>query len=110
MKNYIQPGNSIDIVVGVTGIVSGQGYIAGGSLFGYAVASGLQGDLVAIQVEGVVEAAKLASDNLTLGQKVNFNDATGELQAAAGTLDGVATVVEAADNTKSTVKVKLTPL
>lgn len=109
MKNYLQPGNSLDLIAPAGGVVSGVGFIIG-QIFAIAVATKAAGEVVAGMVEGVYEMPKLAADNMTVGLKVNFNNTTKEMQLATSDLDGVATVVEAAGAATTTVKVKLTPL
>ncbi len=109
MKNFVQPGNTIDIIAPSGGIVSGVG-VRIVSLFGYAIATVAQTLPGVLQVEGVVDAAKLTADVMPVGTKVNWNNSNKELQLATSDLDGVATVVVAAGNGDTTVQVKLTPL
>ena len=108
MKNFIQPGKSIDVVLPADK-VSGDG-IRVLALFGVLVASGLSGEKRAIQVEGVFELPKLTSDVMVVGAKVNWNDSNFEFQLATSTLDGAATVIEDAGSSSSLVTVRLTPL
>lgn len=108
MKNSVQPGNTLDVVA-PNDVTSGLG-VRIGSIFGVAFASKLSGEVVAIGVEGVYDVAKLSTDAMNVGDKVNWNNTTKQLQLAAGDLDGVGTVVEAAPNPSASVKVKLTPL
>lgn len=107
MKNFVKPGNHVTVDGPTT---SGQGKLVGANLFGVAIAtvlSGYKGELV---VEGVVEIAKLSTDNMAVGAKVNWNDTNKEVQLATSDLDGVGTVVEAAAASTTVVKVKLTPV
>ena len=108
MKNFIQPGNSIDVALPADK-VSGDG-VRVLALFGVLVASGLSGEKRAIQVEGVFELPKLTSDVMVVGAKVNWNDSNFEFQLATSTLDSAATVIEAAGSSSSLVTVRLTPL
>jgi predicted RecA/RadA family phage recombinase len=109
MKNYIQPGDAIDVAAPVGGVVSGRGVMIG-SLFGISSVTAAAAEMVSIDVEGVFSVAKLSTDVMAVGAKVNWNDTTKQLQNAAGDLAAVATVVEAAGNPSSVVKVKLTPV
>lgn len=109
MKNFIQPGNSIDVALPATK-VSGDGILVGTSLFGVLVASGASGETRAINTEGVFELPKLTANVFVVGAKVNWNDTNFEFQLATTDLDNAATVVEAADGTKSVAKVRLTPV
>ena len=106
MKNFLQPGNSIDVALPADK-VSGDGVMIA-SLFGVLSASGLSGETRAIEVEGVFSLPKLTTDVMALGAKVNWNNTNFEFQNATSTLDGAATVVEAAGNGDTEVKVKLT--
>jgi len=109
MKTFQQPGDSVDLVAPSGGFVSGRGQLFGASLFGVAIATRLINETGAILIEGVVEIAKLSSDNMVVGAKVNWNNTNDEVQLATSTLDGVGTVVEAAAGSTTTVKIKLTP-
>lgn len=108
MKNFVQPGDILDLEI-PNGKLSGQGVVVG-SLFGVATESNETGAAAkrAVVVEGVVEIAKLAADAMSVGDKVNWNNATSEVQLATSTLDGVGTVVEAAGAATTVVKIKLT--
>ena len=108
MKNFIQPGDSIDVALPATK-VSGDGIMIV-SLFGVLVASGASGDTRAIEVEGVFELPKLTANVMAVGAKVNWNNTNFEFQLATTTLDNAATVVEDASGSVSLVKVKLTPV
>jgi predicted RecA/RadA family phage recombinase len=108
MKNYGQPGNSLDLAAPANVLSGGPVLIS--SIFGVAVESKLLGETVAVQVEGVVTLPKLSANVIAAGVKLNYNTATGELQLATSTLNGVATAVEAAGAGVLTVKVKLTPV
>lgn len=106
MKNFVKPGDHIE-VDGPT--VSGEGKLVGAALFGVAIATVAASEKGALVVEGEVDIAKLAADNLVAGQKVNWDDTAKEVKAAAGDLDAVGTVTVDADNTKTSVRIKLTP-
>ena len=108
MKNFVQPGNIIDVLAPAD-VLSGEG-VRIGSLFGIAITNALSGEKLSITVEGVVETAKLTSDVMTVGAKVNWNNSNAEVQLATSTLDGVGTIVEDAGNGATVVKIKLTPL
>jgi len=109
MKNYLQPGNILDLIAPSGGVVSGAPLILG-NIFAVPQSSEAENDTFAGVVEGVVEVDKLSTDNMTIGLKVNWNDTTKEVQLATSDLDGVGTVVEAAGASTTSVKIKLTPL
>ena len=106
MKNFIQPGKVITVAAPAD-VLSGAGVMIG-SIFGVAAFDALSGVDVEISTEGVFEMPKLTANVMAVGNKVNWNNATKKFQLATSTLDGAATVVEAADGTVSVVKVKLT--
>ena len=109
MKNFLQPGNILDLIAPSGGVVSGAPLILG-NIFAIPQASAAVGETFAGLVEGIVEVDKLSTDNMTVGAKVNWSDTNKEVQRATSDLDGVATVVEAAAAATTKVKVKLTPL
>lgn len=109
MKNFIQPGDTLDLIAPTGGVVSGKGYIHG-QIFAVAQETKAQTEKYAGLVEGVVEMDKLSTDNMTEGLKVNWNASNEEFQLATSDLDNVGTVVEAAAASTTKVKVKLTPL
>lgn len=109
MKNFSQPGNTLDLVAPSGGVVSGNAFIIG-SIFAVANATKAAGEVVAGDVEGVHELDKLVTNVVAVGAKLNFNNTNKELQLATSDLDGVATAIEAAGNGVTKVKVKLTPV
>lgn len=109
MKNYIQPGNVIQIASLAAAMTKGVGFKVG-SLFGIAVDTAAIGEVGELAVEGVFEVAKLAADNMTLGLKVNWDDTNKWVKLATSDLDNVGTVVEAAGAASTKVKIKLTPV
>lgn len=106
MKNFIQPGKVLTVAAPAD-VLSGAGVMVG-SLFGVAAYDALSGADVEVSREGVFELPKLDTDNMAVGDKVNWNNTTKQLQKATSTLDGVGTVVEAAVATTTVVKVVLT--
>lgn len=109
MKNFLQPGISLDLIAPTGGVVSGAPVLIA-KILAVPVATKAQTETFAGLVEGVFELAKLTANVWAVGVKVNWNDATKEFQLAPSTLDNAATVVEAADGTKSVGKVRLTPV
>jgi len=108
MKNFLQPGISIDVAAPAD-VASGKG-VRLLNLFGIASTTVKAGEQVAIGTEGVYEVDKLVTDVMSVGQKLNWDNGNAELKLAGGDLDKVATVVEAAGNGATTVKAKLTPV
>lgn len=110
MKTYVKPGKHISFTASGSSYASGVGVLLGAALFGVALGDVADGEDGEIVTEGVVEIAKLSTDNMALGAKVNWNDTNGEVQLATSDLDGVGTVVEAAGASTTMVKIKLTPV
>lgn len=107
MKNFLQPGNILDLIAPSGGVVSGVPVLIG-SILAVPVASVAQGEVFAGAVEGVFTLPKLTANTWAVGIKVNWNDTNGEFQIATSDLDNAATVVEAASSSVSEGKVRLT--
>ncbi len=105
MKNYIQPGLSVDVAAPYD-VASGAGALVG-SLFGVAGTTVLSGATVTLTRAGVFEMAKVSAQAWTVGAKIYWDD-TAKLcttVATANTLIGVA--LSAAANPSSTGEVLL---
>lgn len=107
MKNFLQPGNILDLIAPSGGVVSGAPVLIG-SILAVPVASAAEDEVFAGAVEGVFTLAKLAANTWATGDKVNWNDSNKEFQLATSDLDNAATVVEDASNSVSEGKVRLT--
>ncbi|HXV31864.1 MAG TPA: DUF2190 family protein [Sinorhizobium sp.] len=108
MKNYIQPGKSIDITAPSGGVTSGLVAIIG-SLIGVAAVTAAEGEAAAIATEGVFELPKTSAQAWTVGAKIYW-DATNSVAttvSTSNTLIGIAVAVAA--NPSSTGMVKLGP-
>lgn len=106
MKNYIQPGDAIDIVAPAGGTVSGRVCILG-SLIGVAASTVAQGADCALHTEGVFELAKTSAQAWTVGAKIYW-DGTNNVAtttSSGNTLIGIA--VAAAANPSAVGWVKL---
>lgn len=109
MKNFIQPGNQLDLIAPAGGVVSGVGYLIA-SILAFAVATKSATETFAGVVEGVVDAPKLTTDVVAAGTKLHWNNTNKEFQLATSDLDDAATAVEAQGNGDTSIKVKLTPV
>lgn len=109
MKNFLQPGGTLDLIAPSGGVVSGAPVLIG-SILAVPVANAAQTLVFAGAVEGVFELAKLTANTWVAGDKVNWNDSNKEFQLATSDLDNAATVVEAASSSVSVGKVRLTPV
>lgn len=106
MKNYVSKGDILSVVAPSGGVVSGAPFILN-NLFLIPLATAAAGELVACLAEGVATVAKLSTDDMAVGEVVNWNDTNKEVQEATSDLDGVGHVVEAAGNGITEVKIKL---
>ena len=106
MKNYIQPGNSIDLTPG-SDVASGVGFLFGTSLFGVAAADVSNGESGAFVTEGVVEIAKTSALQIDVGDRVFWNVAGKLVNKTATSQQCVGVCVEDAANPSATVKIKL---
>lgn len=110
MKNYIQPGNVIDIIAAAA-LTSGQAFPVG-CLLAVPVIDGVIGQIVPSHIEGVFELPKLSSAAFTAGQSLRWKVSTKQFSttgAATGDLEGCAVAIAAAPNPSATVLVKLCP-
>jgi predicted RecA/RadA family phage recombinase len=104
-QNYIQKGNSLDLVAPYD-VNSGDGMLVG-SLFGVASNDAVSGAAVVAELVGVWELKKTSAQAWTQGAKVYWDNTAKEVTttATANTLIGVA--AEAAANPSSTGIVRL---
>lgn len=108
MKNFLQPGHSIDVPAPTGGSVSGMPVIIG-SLIGIASVTAAELAMIAIQVTGCYELPKVSAQAWAIGAKIYW-DATAKLAtttASANTLIGVA--IEPAANPSTVGSVRLGP-
>lgn len=75
MKNYIQPGNTLDLIAPSGGVLSGQFYLIGAA-FVCANIDAAQGELFTGETEGVFSGTKTASQVWTNGQRIFWNNST----------------------------------
>jgi predicted RecA/RadA family phage recombinase len=105
MRNYIQPGDTLDLTAPAGGIVSGQAHLFG-DIFGIASTDAAEGRKVAVKVEGVFKLPKASGGGLAEGQKVYWiaadKRATGT--ASGNTLVGHAVETVAAGATEVAVR------
>ena len=105
MKNYIAPGDIVDVAAPYE-VASGDGALIG-ALFGVAVADAANGTPVRLKTTGVFDLAKLAAQAWTLGAKIYWDNTNKRCTSVAtdNTLIGVA--VAAAANPSATGLVRL---
>ncbi len=77
MKNYIQPGDLIEVAAPAP-IKSGDG-VKIGALFGIAAINAETGEAVNIKTTGVFEVAKADADEISVGDVLYWDDTTKEV-------------------------------
>jgi predicted RecA/RadA family phage recombinase len=104
-KNYIQPGEVLDVTLGAT-ITSGSGLLVSKRV-GVALADGVSGDTIAVQVKGVFNLPKLSTDVVAQGDLLYWDNTNKRLTttSTSNTLAGYATA--AASGTATTVNIAL---
>lgn len=108
MKNYIQPGKSIDITAPAGGVVSGQITVIG-SLIGVSNQNAAEGEPAVLDTEGVFEVPKTSALAVAVGDKLYWDNTNKVVNKTASGNTLVGTAVSAAANPSSTVMLKLGP-
>lgn len=105
MKNFIQPGNVVDVIA--TAAVASGAPVLIGSLFGVATKAAAIGEVVPIVVEGVVEINKDTALAVLQGDRLFWDAANAwvDKTSAAQTCVGVA--VEGAIAAATKIKMKI---
>ncbi|WP_367714511.1 DUF2190 family protein [Nitratireductor sp. GISD-1A_MAKvit] len=104
MRNYIQPGDTLDLTAPAGGVQSGQ-ILKIGDLVGVASTDAAEGHKVAVAVEGVFSLPKETGTGLSEGAKAYWTGSEISGTASGNTLCGH--VIEAASAGAVTVKVRL---
>jgi predicted RecA/RadA family phage recombinase len=108
MRNFVQPGKSIEITAPSGGVTSGVGVLVG-NLFGVAEVTAAVGARVNIAVEGVYELAKTSALAIAEGDLLWFDNTNKVVFKTATGNKPVGIAVTAAANPSPTVQVKLVP-
>ena len=106
MKNYIQPGDYVEIVASAA--ISSGDMVVIGELHGVAAKDAAIGEKVNLHTVGVYSLPKKTGSGkaLDLGDHVHFDSSEQKCDVSGGAIIGVC--VEAAADGASSVKVKLT--
>jgi predicted RecA/RadA family phage recombinase len=105
MKNFIQEGDRIILVAGGT-VTSGSPVFIGGSA-AIPVISGISGDSIPCQLEGVFELTKKESLAITQGDNLYWDSTPGEITKTLADGVYIGRAFAAAGGSDSTVMVKL---
>lgn len=107
MKNYIQDGNVIDVVLAAI-IVSGAA-LKVGSLFGVAQKSGAIGETVGLVTTGVFDLPYGVAATVSVGDLIYWDDTAKTVTKTSSGNTKVGIAVQAAASADPTLRVKLVP-
>jgi predicted RecA/RadA family phage recombinase len=83
MRNFIQPGDSLAVVVPYAGgVTAGQGVLVG-ALFGIAATDGAQNAIIEAQTQGVFDISKEPAMAITAGARVFWDNANRRITTTA---------------------------
>lgn len=104
MKNFLQPGDSIDVAAPAGGSISGQPVIIG-SLIGIASMTAVATTVIAIQIEGCFSLPKVAAQAWATGAKIYWDAVAKNATtvSAGNTLIGVAIADALAADTSGSI-------
>ena len=103
MKNFVQPGDIVDIVAPSGGTTSGVGVLVG-QLFGIAETTATAGNRVAIAVTGVFDIAKTSALAITAGDPLYWDDTNKCVNKTAASQHKVGIAIADAGNPSATVR------
>lgn len=109
MKNYIQPGDVLDVTPAAE-VLSGAGFLIGSGttgLIGVAIATIPANTIGSVRVSGVFELPKLGTDVVAVGAQLYWDDINKRLTLTATNNSFAGWAVEAAGNGVTTVKIRL---
>lgn len=111
MRNFIQPGGTLDLVAPSGGVTSGVGILIG-AIFAVASADAAEGETFAGAVRGVFElaaATHASTQAMAAGDPAYWDAGNDRITATAAGNTMVGVVVEDKVSTAATVKVVLVP-
>lgn len=103
MRNFVQPGDNIEITVPSGGITSGVGVLIGG-LFGVAEVTAAQGEKANIRTRGVVAIAKTSALAINEGDSLYWDNTNRVVNKTATSQKLVGVAVLGAANPSATVQ------
>lgn len=106
MKNFVQNGDIIHVVISGSAVVSGQ-VLKIGNVIGVATKDGAIGDTVAFSVSGVYSLVKVTTDVVTQGALMYWDDTAKKVTITATSNTLVGPAWEAAGNGVTTVATHL---
>ena len=107
-RNYVQPGNcSVTVPAPAGGVSSGDSVLIN-NLFGVALMDAAEGEDFALGVDGVYEVNKTSALAVSVGDRLFYVPATGNVNKTATAQVAVGVAVSAAANPSDTVLMKIT--
>ena len=107
MRNFIQPGDSLAVVIPYAGgVLAGQGVLVG-ALFGVAATDGAQNATIEAQTQGVFDITKEPSLAITAGARVFWDNTNRRITTTATGNFQVGLAVTAALAADATARVVL---
>lgn len=107
MKNFIQEGRVIDVVLAAN-ILSGAALLVG-QMFGVAQKAGSTGDTVGLLTEGVFDLTYGVAATVAVGDLIYWDDAAKTVTKTATGNKKIGYAVEAAASSAATLRVRLVP-
>lgn len=107
MKNFVQPGNALDLIAPSGGVVSGNAYLFSGLLV-VAATTAAQGEKFVGYSEGVFSLPKVAASDFVPGEIAYWDNGSDKrFEKTATGLFPCATCIETTATNATTMKVKL---
>ncbi len=106
MTNKINSGKVWDYIVPAAGVTSGDMVLIG-DVVGIAVTSGVENDVIAVEVSGTFDVTKKAADVVTAGAPIYYRSAGPDATITASTNKLIGYAVQAAAGDDATVRVRL---
>jgi predicted RecA/RadA family phage recombinase len=106
MKNFVQPGDAVDVVAPTGGLVSGQAVLIG-NLFGVAAYSLAAGASAEIVIRGVFTLPKAVSIASAQGDRAYWDATALDITPTVGSNKWVGVVTDAVSGSATTVNVRL---
>lgn len=104
---YIKTGNPLEATAPSGGISAGQGMKVGAAMFGIALNTAAQGEPVQLATEGVFTIAKTSALEITLGDRLYWDDGNKCVNKTSTSQLEVGVAVSGAANPSSTVQILL---
>lgn len=108
MKTFIQPGDAIDFIAPVGGVVGGAGFLLG-AIFGVVRHTAAAGEKSILDLEGVFTLPKTAANTPAPGAKLYWDDTAKSVTTTVGSnvIAGVHAGLVAAAGGDATIPVRL---